>query len=138
MARLILSAGMFSDFAARIAVRSLGFMSGSPPLLAAMAISLIRRVKILPRLASSAPFLCLIVAHLEWPDMVNPQWLSALIFVGFDRRSMNSGSQLSLSFRASPGVFYRDESRNLYPCSARCCYEILFNNRQRISIELKL
>jgi hypothetical protein len=27
-------------------------------------------VKILPRLASSAPFLCLIVAHLEWPDMV--------------------------------------------------------------------
>ena len=32
-------------------------------------ISLMRRVKILPRLASSAPFLCLIVAHLEWPDM---------------------------------------------------------------------
>jgi hypothetical protein len=28
-----------------------------------------RRVKILPRLASSAPFLCLIVAHFEWPDM---------------------------------------------------------------------
>jgi hypothetical protein len=27
------------------------------------------RVKILPRLASSAPFLCLIVAHFEWPDM---------------------------------------------------------------------
>jgi phosphoribosylformylglycinamidine (FGAM) synthase-like amidotransferase family enzyme len=34
-----------------------------------MVISLIRRVNILPRLASSAPFLCLIVAHLEWPDM---------------------------------------------------------------------
>ena len=28
-----------------------------------------RRVNILPRLASSAPFLCLIVAHFEWPDM---------------------------------------------------------------------
>jgi hypothetical protein len=26
-------------------------------------------VKILPRLASSAPFLCLMEAHLEWPDM---------------------------------------------------------------------
>jgi hypothetical protein len=26
-------------------------------------------VKILPRLASKAPFLCLIVAHFEWPDM---------------------------------------------------------------------
>src|SRR5580698_8357227 len=69
MARLMLSAGMFSDFAARIAVRSRGFISGSPPDFAAIAISLMRRVKILPRLASSAPFLCLMVAHFEWPDM---------------------------------------------------------------------
>src|SRR5262245_46287157 len=69
MARLMLSAGMFSAFAAATAVRRRGFFSGSPPLFAAMVISLIRRVKILPRLASSAPFLCLIVAHLEWPDM---------------------------------------------------------------------
>jgi hypothetical protein len=28
-----------------------------------------RRVKTLPRLASAAPFLCLMEAHLEWPDM---------------------------------------------------------------------
>src|SRR5438477_12279079 len=69
MARLMLSAGMFSALAAVTALRRRGFLSGSPPLLAAMAISLIRRVKILPRLASSAPFLCLIVAHFEWPDM---------------------------------------------------------------------
>jgi hypothetical protein len=34
---------------------------------------LMRRVKILPRLASSAPFLCLIVAHFEWPDMARPR-----------------------------------------------------------------
>jgi hypothetical protein len=27
----------------------------------------------LPRLASSAPFLCLIVAHFEWPDMRIPR-----------------------------------------------------------------
>jgi hypothetical protein len=27
----------------------------------------------LPRLASSAPFLCLIVAHFEWPDMKIPR-----------------------------------------------------------------
>src|SRR5215469_2813101 len=68
----MLSAGMFSAFAARIAVRSRGLPSGSPPpFFAAMVISLIRRVNILPRLASSAPFLCLIVAHLEWPD-INP------------------------------------------------------------------
>jgi hypothetical protein len=32
---------------------------------------LMRRVKILPRLASAAPFLCLIVCHLEWPDIRN-------------------------------------------------------------------
>jgi hypothetical protein len=30
-------------------------------------------VKILPRLASSAPFLCLIVAHFEWPDIAIPR-----------------------------------------------------------------
>src|ERR1700740_817623 len=69
MARLMLSAGMFSAFAAATALRRRGFFSGSPPCLAAIVISLIRRVKILPRFASSAPFLCLIVAHFEWPDM---------------------------------------------------------------------
>src|SRR5580704_19534831 len=74
MARLMLSCCMFSDLAARIAPRSRGLVSGSPPpFLAAMLISLIRRVKILPRLASSAPFLCLIVAHFEWPDMEIPR-----------------------------------------------------------------
>jgi hypothetical protein len=30
---------------------------------------LIKRVKVFPRLASAAPFLCLMVCHLEWPDM---------------------------------------------------------------------
>src|SRR5271165_1990768 len=76
MARLMLSAGMFSALAAATAPRSRGFFSGSPPLLAAMVISFISRVKILPRLASSAPFLCLMVAHLEWPDMERPQILN--------------------------------------------------------------
>src|SRR5450759_1467872 len=77
MARLMLSAGMFSAFAATMAVRRRGFMSGSPPDLAAIAISLMRRVKILPRLASSAPFLCLMVAHFEWPDIAVPRLLSS-------------------------------------------------------------
>jgi hypothetical protein len=27
------------------------------------------RVKTLPRFASAAPFLCLIVCHFEWPDI---------------------------------------------------------------------
>src|SRR5213594_1376547 len=73
MARLMLSEGMFSALAAATAVRNRGFFSGSPPDFAAMVISLMRRVKILPRFASSAPFLCLIVAHLLWPDMMIPR-----------------------------------------------------------------
>src|SRR5437588_10038822 len=68
----MLSAGMFSALAAATAPRRRGFFSGSPPDFAAMVISLIRRVKIFPRLASSAPFLCLMVAHLEWPDIAQP------------------------------------------------------------------
>ena len=53
---------------------SLGEVSGNfdvplPPVRAATVISLISLVKILPRLASSAPFLCLIVCHLECPDI---------------------------------------------------------------------
>src|SRR5215471_20995522 len=80
MARLMLSAGMFSALAARIAVRRRGLESGSPPPpLAAIVISLMRRVKILPRLASSAPFLCLIVAHLEWPDIGRPRVLGGYL-----------------------------------------------------------
>src|SRR5579863_6727736 len=80
MARLMLSWGMFSAFAAATAVRSRAFESGLPPPFAATAISLSRRVKILPRLASSAPFLCLIVAHFEWPDITtsNEQKMAVL------------------------------------------------------------
>src|SRR6266446_5526265 len=70
MARLMFSAGMFAAFASAMIVRRRGFMSGSPPPARAATVnSLMRRVKILPRLASRAPFLCLIEAHLEWPDM---------------------------------------------------------------------
>src|SRR5215213_945529 len=64
------SRGMLLAFASAMMVRRRGFISGSPPpLRAATDNSLMMRVKILPRLASAAPFLCLIVCHLEWPDM---------------------------------------------------------------------
>src|SRR5215475_10633505 len=73
MAFLMLSLGMFSALASATALRRRGFFSGSPPPnLAAITISLMMRVKILPRLASSAPFLCLIECHLEWPDIGLP------------------------------------------------------------------
>src|SRR5271170_7963966 len=94
MARLMLSAGMFSALAARMAPRRRGLVSGSPPpFLAAIPISLMRRVNILPRLASSAPFLCLIVAHFEWPDMALPHPndvdCSRYQYAGFARRILH-------------------------------------------------
>src|SRR5262252_7417146 len=74
IARLMFSEGMFAALASAMTVRSRGFMSGSPPPARAATVnSLMSRVKILPRLASSAPFLCLIEAHFEWPDMVELQ-----------------------------------------------------------------
>src|SRR5437667_1058741 len=70
MARLMLSAGMLFALASAMIVRSRGFMSGSPPPARAATVnSLMRRVKIFPRLASAAPFLCLMECHLEWPDI---------------------------------------------------------------------
>src|ERR1700721_953943 len=74
MARLILSAGMLAALASGTALRRRGFMSGSPPPpRAAIMISLMMRVNAFPRLASVAAFLCLMVAHFECPDMVNPR-----------------------------------------------------------------
>src|SRR6185295_18255889 len=64
-------------------VRKRGFISGSPPPPRAATVnSLMMRVKILPRLASAAPFLCLIEAHLEWPDMSKTPLKSARSEVG--------------------------------------------------------
>src|SRR5882672_11987092 len=74
MARSTFSPGMFAAFAARIAVRKRGLEFGSPPpMRAAMLISRMMRVNTRPRLASVAPFLCLIVAHFECPDMTHPR-----------------------------------------------------------------
>src|SRR5262245_5041686 len=62
---------MFPALASLTALRRRGFWFGSPlpPVRAAMVISLIHLVKSFPRLASSAPFLCLIVCHFECPDI---------------------------------------------------------------------
>src|ERR1700677_3423455 len=71
MARLMLSAGMLAALASVTALRRRGLASTSPPpARAAIIISLIMRVNAFPRLASVAAFLCLMVAHLECPDMV--------------------------------------------------------------------
>src|SRR5680860_210629 len=61
---------MLSDRAFWTAIRKRAFASGSAiPVRAATVISLASLVKSCPRLASAAPFLRLIVDHLECPDM---------------------------------------------------------------------
>src|SRR6202158_1588988 len=74
MARSTFSPGMFAAFAARIAVRRRGLEFDARPLMrAAMLITRMIRVNTRPRFASVAPFLCLIVAHFECPDMTHPR-----------------------------------------------------------------
>src|SRR5258705_10916779 len=54
-----------------------GLPAGSPPpVRAATSTFLISRAKSLPRRASTTAFLCLVVAHLEWPDMASPLCLN--------------------------------------------------------------
>src|SRR5215213_3535883 len=70
----MLSFGMLLDRASRMAVRKRGFPLGSaPPRRAATVISRRMRENSLPRRASVAAFLCLIVLHLLWPDMEAPE-----------------------------------------------------------------
>src|SRR4030095_977504 len=64
---------MFWSIALSTARRNRGFIDASPPpMRAATVVSRMRRVKILPRFASVAAFLCLMFAHLLWPAMVAP------------------------------------------------------------------
>src|SRR5215469_1764475 len=72
MALLMVSLGMFNALASSTALRSLAFpFTSPPPTLAATVSSLISLENALPRLASMAPFLCLIECHLECPDIVD-------------------------------------------------------------------
>src|SRR3954466_5367971 len=69
-ARSMLSSGTEVLRAFWIASYSVGLPPGSPPpVRAATSMFLISLANILPRLASTTAFLCLVVAHLEWPDM---------------------------------------------------------------------
>src|SRR5512140_796205 len=89
MARVMLSAGMFDAFALSRTVRRRGLESGSPPpIRAAIVISRISFVKTLPRFASSAPFLCLMVCHLECPDiwLLLQRWVEE-VYTGERRRA---------------------------------------------------
>src|SRR5215203_464870 len=70
MARSMLSLGIEASLAFWIASASDGLPSGSPPpSRAATVMARLSFVNSAPRLASTAFFLCLIDAHLEWPAM---------------------------------------------------------------------
>jgi hypothetical protein len=67
IARSMFSLGMLAALAASTAVRRRGLKLGSPlpPIRAATVISRMSLVNILPRFASLAAFLCLMVLHFE-------------------------------------------------------------------------
>src|SRR6201997_2825188 len=72
-ARSMLSFGTELFLAFGIASYSVGLPAGSPPpVRAATSTFLISLANSLPRLASTTAFLCLVVAHLEWPLMCCP------------------------------------------------------------------
>ena len=69
-ARSMLSIGTELLRALMMASNSVGLPSRSgPPVRAATSMFLMSFANSLPRLASSAAFLCFVVAHLEWPDI---------------------------------------------------------------------
>src|SRR6476646_354843 len=69
-ARSMLSLGTELFLAFWMASKSVGLPAGSPPpILAATSMFLISLANILPRRASMTAFLCLVVAHFEWPDI---------------------------------------------------------------------
>src|ERR671938_424038 len=72
-ARSMLSFGTEDFFAFWMASYSVGLPPGSPPpVRAATSMFLMSLANILPRLASTTAFLCLVVAHFEWPDIALP------------------------------------------------------------------
>src|SRR4051795_8426592 len=69
----MLSLGTELFFAFWMASYRVGLPAGSPPpVRAATSMFLMSLANILPRLASTTAFLCLVVAHLEWPDIALP------------------------------------------------------------------
>ena len=70
MARSMLSLGTDWALAFAIASASVGLPAGSPPpTRAATSTPLMSLANSLPRFASTKAFLCLVVAHFEWPLM---------------------------------------------------------------------
>src|ERR1700722_11743521 len=91
-ARSMLSFGTEDFLAFWIASNSVGLPAGSPPpVRAATSTFLISLAKSLPRLASTTAFLCLVVAHLEWPLISDPSPCQQTACAPAGRRSARGG-----------------------------------------------
>src|SRR6266699_400172 len=90
-----------------------GLPAGSaPPVRAATSTFLISLAKSLPRVASTAAFLCLVVAHLEWPLISVPSPCPRNAGGRADRQSTRDGTRWRAAAPAGP--------RRSYRCPARC------------------
>src|SRR5665647_77113 len=104
-----------SERAVSMALASAMFRAGSvPPSRAATVITRDSLLNSLPRLASSLPFLCLMVAHLECPDTRTPPPFSAVVGRrGCGAAQLAGGARLRradrLGRRALPGADHADE-----------------------------
>src|SRR5919202_5370666 len=113
----MLSLGTEFFLAFWIASNSVGLPAGSPPpVRAATSTFLISRANSLPRLASMTAFLCLVVAHFEWPDITPPSCLppapSPRRTGGHeDRRSVPDGRRSRAGSPAEPRQSYRRPDR---------------------------
>src|SRR5271165_1768338 len=111
-ARSMLSFGTELFLAFWIASYSVGLPAGSPPpVRAATSTFLISLANSLPRLASTTAFLCLVVAHLEWPLMCCPSQCLRIADVC-------AGPGLVRGGRPWPAVALAG-SRRSYPCPGR-------------------
>src|SRR5919107_82974 len=91
-ARSMLSLGTDDFLAFWMASYSVGLPPGSPPpMRAATSMFLMSLANILPRRASMTAFLCLVVAHFEWPDMTLPSDLRRVRRHEVDEDPMDAG-----------------------------------------------
>src|SRR5262245_30378904 len=119
-ARSMLSLGTEDFFAFWIASYRVGLPAGSePPVRAATSTFLISLAKSLPRRASTTAFLCLVVAHFEWPLMSVPPPCQQRAGGRARRPSARGGRRWRAAAPAGPRRSYRWPDRSPGPPPAR-------------------
>src|SRR5262249_31115037 len=113
IARSMLSLGTELFLAFWTASYRVGFPAGSaPPVRAATSTFLISLAKSLPRRASTTAFLCLVVAHFEWPLMSVPSPCQQRAGGYAHHPSVRGGRRWRAAGPAGPRRSYRWPSRS--------------------------